>query len=226
LARLVHAIDPRPTDRAIEVATGPGYVAMALAEHCGEVVGIDLTPAPIAIAERISRERGLINVRFQIGEASHLPFGDGQFDLAVCRFALHHFEHPEAILAEMCRVCRRGGTVAIEDLFASETPERAAYYNHVEQLRDGSHTRALGLSELIAMTARSGLELERIHSDRLTADVEEWLAGAQTPTDKAIEVRRLLDDDLRNDLSGMRTFIRDGALCFIQRMAALVCRKR
>ncbi|MBF6560734.1 MAG: class I SAM-dependent methyltransferase [Candidatus Binataceae bacterium] len=225
IARLVGAIDPQPADRAIEIATGPGYVAMALAARCREVVGIDLTPAPIAIAERTSRERGLANVRFQVGEASHLPFADGAFDIAVCRFAFHHFEHPAAILAQMRRVCRVGGTVAIEDLFASENPARAAYYNQVERLRDGSHTRALALSELVAMTAEAGLELERIHSDRLTVNTAAWLASAQTPAAKAAEVRRLLDDDLRRDLSGMRPFSDAAGLRFIQRIAALVCRK-
>ena len=102
LARLVNAIDPGPDDRALEIATGPGYVAMALAQRCREVVGLDLTAAPIAIAQRTSRERGLTNVRFEVGEADNLTYGDGEFDLVVCRFAFHHFLHPEAILAQMC----------------------------------------------------------------------------------------------------------------------------
>jgi ubiquinone/menaquinone biosynthesis C-methylase UbiE len=108
LARLVRAINPQPLERAVEVATGPGYVAMALAARCREVVGLDLTPAPIAIAERTSRERNIGNVRFQVGDAEHLPFTEGEFDIAVCRFALHHFERPEAVLAEMVRVTRSG----------------------------------------------------------------------------------------------------------------------
>ena len=103
-----------------------------------------------------------------------------QFDIAVCRFAFHHFERPEAVLAEMVRVTRSGGTVAIEDLFASEFPERASYMNRVERLRDHSHTTALTPTELIAMTRKLGLEIESMHSDRLVVDTEEWLKGAQT----------------------------------------------
>ncbi|MGD0288151.1 MAG: methyltransferase domain-containing protein [Candidatus Binataceae bacterium] len=225
LARLVNAIDPGPDDRALEIATGPGYVAMALAQRCREVVGLDLTAAPIAIAQRTSRERGLANVRFEVGEADNLTYGDGEFDLVVCRFAFHHFLHPEAILAQMCRVCRNGGTVAVQDLYANENRARAARCNRIEQLRDTSHTRALALSELIAMMGRAGLEVESVHSDRLTTDLEGWLASAQTPADRAKEVRQMLAADLREDLSGMQAFVRDGAVNFIQRIAAIVCRK-
>jgi ubiquinone/menaquinone biosynthesis C-methylase UbiE len=225
LARLVRAIDPRPDDRALEIATGPGYVAMALAQRCREVVGLDLTAAPIAIAQHTSRERGLTNVRFEVGEADNLTYGDGEFDLVVCRFAFHHFLNPEAILAHMCRVCRAGGTVAVQDLYAHENRARAARCNRIEQLRDTSHTRALALSELIAMMGRAGLEVESVHSDRLTTDLEGWLASAQTPVDRATEVRQLLAEDIREDLSGMQPFVRDGGVHFIQRIAAIVCRK-
>lgn len=225
LARLVRAIDPQRSDRALEVATGPGYVAMALAEHCREVVGVDLTAAPIAIAQRTSRERGLTNVRFDVGEADHLSYAGGEFDIVVCRFAFHHFLNPEAILAQMCRVCRSGGTVAVQDLYANENPARAARCNRIEQLRDTSHTRALALSELIAMMGRGGLEVEGVHSERLITEMESWLASAQTPADRAAEVRQMLESDQRSDTSGMMPFVRDGATHFVQRIAAIVCRK-
>jgi len=225
LARLVGAADPGPDDRALEIATGPGYVAMALAERCREVIGLDLTAAPIAIAERTSRERGLRNVRFEVGEADNLPYDDGAFDLVVCRFAFHHFRNPEAILVQMCRVCRAGGKVVIEDLYASENRERAALYNRIERLRDTSHTRALALSELVAMMGRAGLEVEHVHSERLITHTENWLAGSQATPERAAEVRQLLEQDMHADLSGMRAFVRNNALHFIQRTAAVVSRK-
>src|SRR5215472_8527526 len=141
LSRLIAAIALQGNERAIEVATGPGYVAMALAARCREVVGIDLTEAPLKIAERTRQQRGLSNLSFRIADADELPFDDGAFDVAVCRFAFHHFEHPAHVLAEMCRVCRSGATIAVEDLYASELPPRASYYNQLERLRDHSHTR-------------------------------------------------------------------------------------
>ena len=62
----------RPTsqDQVLEVATGPGYVAMGFAAVAREVVGVDLTAAPLAIAEQRRQEQGLHNVRFQLADAS------------------------------------------------------------------------------------------------------------------------------------------------------------
>jgi ubiquinone/menaquinone biosynthesis C-methylase UbiE len=225
IARLVCAIDPQAIDRALEIATGPGYVAMAIAERCREVIGVDLTAAPIEIARRTSGERGLQNVRFEIGEADKLAYRDAEFDIVVCRFAFHHFLNPAAILEQMRRVCRLGGTVAVEDLYAHENPARAERCNRIELLRDTSHTRALALSELIAMMGRAGLEVESIHSERLITAMEPWLSSAQATPERAAEVRTLIDEDMRDDQSGMQPFELDGEVQFIQRIAAIVCRK-
>src|SRR5690348_8518810 len=105
---------------------------MALAAGCREVVGVGLTEAPLKIAERTRMQRGLTNVSFRTGDAEELPFDDRVFDIAVCRFAFHHFQRPGQVLAEMCRVSRPGATIAIEDLYASEFPARSSYYNHFE----------------------------------------------------------------------------------------------
>lgn len=225
LARLVTAIAPRGDERALEVATGPGYVAMALAARCREVIGVDLTEAPLKIAERTREQRGLANVSFRLADADHLPFDDGVFDIAVCRFAFHHFEHPSHVLAEMGRVCHAGATIAVEDLYASELPPRASYYNQFERLRDHSHTRALAPTELIAMLAQAGIELQRLYSDELVAEMEAWLKSAQTSADDAAEVRRRLEADIRNDRSGARPFLNDGKIMFHQRTLALIGRK-
>jgi ubiquinone/menaquinone biosynthesis C-methylase UbiE len=225
LARLITAIALRGDERAIEVATGPGYVAMALAARCREVVGIDLTEAPLMIAERTRQQRGLGNLSFRIADADELPFDDGAFDVAVCRFAFHHFEHPAHVLAEMCRVCRSGATIAVEDLYASEFPLRASYYNQLEHLRDHSHTRALAPTELIAMLAQAGIELQRLYSDELIVEMESWLQSAQTGPNDAAEARRRLEDDMHRDLSGARPFLSEGKIMFHERTVALIGRK-
>ncbi|HKD76746.1 MAG TPA: methyltransferase domain-containing protein, partial [Ktedonobacterales bacterium] len=184
-----------------------------------------LTEAPLKIAERTRLQRGLTNVSFRSADAEELPSADGMFDVAVCRFAFHHFEHPEKVLAEMCRVSRTGATLAIEDLYASEFSPRAAYHNDFERLRDHSHTRALAPTELIALLTRAGIELQSLYCDELTTDMEAWLESAQTGPEDAAEARRRLDDDLRHDLSGSWPFVRDGRLMFHHRTLALIGRK-
>ncbi len=225
IERLVRAVNPSPDARVLEVATGPGHVALAFARVAREVVGIDLTDAPLQIAERTRRERGIANVRFQSGDAEHLPFRDGEFDAVVCRYAFHHFEHPARVLGEMSRVCRAGGTVAVEDMVASEHPERAEYHNRFERLRDTSHTRALPLSELAQMIAAAGLELVRFESSAARNPVEQWLKTAHTPPDRAAEARAMIERDLTEDLSGTHPMRIDGELYFTHRIATLVARK-
>jgi SAM-dependent methyltransferase len=225
IERLVKAINPASDARALEIATGPGHVAMALAERCREVVGVDITDAPLAIAERTRRERGLANVRFQRADADQLPFADGEFEVVLCRFAFHHFEDPAIPLREMTRVCCAGGHVAVEDLAASEIPERAEFHNRFERLRDTSHTRALPMSELLRIFGEQGLETEAVYTGDLVQPLEGWLANSQTPPDRAAEIRAMLSRDEREDLSGTRPFHHDGEMFFTEKTVCIVARR-
>lgn len=225
LIRLVQAVHPQARTRVLDVATGPGYVAMAFAEAGCEVLGIDLTEAPLSIADQQRQARGLTNLRFQLGDAEHLPFKEEEFDIVVSRFALHHCEDPQRVLTEMARVCRIQGIVVIEDLVVSEYPARAAFQNSFEQLRDPSHTRALPISEFLALFTTGGLEVEQVYTDYLTPAVEQWLANAQTPDDQAGKVRAMLEQDELHDLSGTHPYRQNGAVYFRQRTAAFVGRK-
>src|SRR5689334_10850742 len=151
--RLLGVVDPPADARVLDVATGPGYMAMGFAARCREVVGLDVTEAPLNLAQRMAGERGLTNLRLLAGDAARLPFEDASFDVVVCCLALHHMQEPRRTLAEMARVCRAGGRIAVEDMIASEHANRAVYHNHVETLRDPSHVRALPLSELLRLIA-------------------------------------------------------------------------
>jgi ubiquinone/menaquinone biosynthesis C-methylase UbiE len=225
LERLIQLVKPHAGARVLDVATGPGYVAMAFAAHGCDVIGLDLTEAPLAIAEKTRQERGLTNLRFMTGNAEQLPFDAQSFDIVVSRYALHHFVAQERMLSEMARVCREQGTVVIEDLVVSEHPVRAAYQNRLEQLRDPSHTQALSIRELLLLFTTCGLDVEHVAAEVLTQSVEKWLANAHTPDERAEEVRALIAQDEREDLSGCRPFHCDETVYFRQCTATLLSRK-
>ncbi len=225
LAALVQAVGPQAGTRVLDVATGPGYVAAAFAEAGCEVVGLDLTPAPLALAEQMRAARGLTTLRFQQGDAEDLPFAEQTFDLVVSRYALHHCEDPQRVLTEMARVSQVQGTVVIQDLIVSEFPARAAYQNRFEQLRDTSHTRALPLSELLVLFTACGLEVEQVITDRLTQALEAWLENAHTSPERAAQVRELIKQDEHQDLSGTHPFRRKAAVYFYQRIVTVIARK-
>jgi SAM-dependent methyltransferase len=227
IRRLVAAARLRGTERVLDIATGPGYIAEAFAGGAREAVGVDLTDAMLAIARERTKERGISNVSFRTADAQNLPFESGAFDVVVCRLALHHLLKPLQVVREMARVCRVGGTVLVEDIYASEHPERAAYQDRWEILRDPSHVRTLALSELLQLFRDAGLETDSVTTaDDLTPEVERWLATTKTPPDRAGEIRRLLEEDRIHDLSGTRPFQdATGRLCFHARTAILAGRK-
>jgi SAM-dependent methyltransferase len=227
IQRLVAAARLNGNERVLDIATGPGYIAEAFARAAREVIGVDLTEAMLAIARERTQQRGVTNVSFRMGDAQNLPFDPEEFDLAVSRLALHHVQNPLHVLREMARVLRPGGTVLIEDIFASEHLERAAHQDRWEILRDPSHVRTVPISELLQLFRDCGLETDFLAThDDLTPEVERWLATTRTPPDRAAEVRRLLEEDSIRDLSGARPF-RDeaGKLYFHSRTVTLSARK-
>jgi SAM-dependent methyltransferase len=227
IRRLVAAAHLTGSERVLDIATGPGYIAEAFAGSALEVVGVDLTDAMLAIAKERTKERGISNVSFRAADAENLPFENGAFDVVVCRLALHHLLKPLQVLCEMVRVCRAGGTVVVEDIYSSEHPERAAYQDRWEILRDPSHVRTLSLSELLLLFRDAGLETDAVTTaEDLTPEVERWLATTKAPPERAAEVRRLLEEDRVHDLSGTRPFQdATGRLFFHARTAILTGRK-
>jgi ubiquinone/menaquinone biosynthesis C-methylase UbiE len=208
IKRLVAAARLKGNERVLDIATGPGYIAEAFARAAREAIGVDLTPLMLAIAEERVRQRGVSNVSFRIGDVQNLPFEKDEFDVVVCRLALHHMEDPAKVVREMARVCRGDGTVVVEDIRASEHPERAVYQDRWEKLRDPSHVRTLPVSELLHFFRRAGLEVDSVTTyDDVCPEVERWLATTQAPPERAAEVWRLLEEDRVRDLSGTRPFL-------------------
>jgi 2-polyprenyl-3-methyl-5-hydroxy-6-metoxy-1,4-benzoquinol methylase len=227
IQRLVVAARLAGKERVLDVATGPGYIAEAFARAAQEVIGVDLTEAMLAIAKERTQQHGVSNVSFRIGDGANLPFEKEEFDVVVCRLALHHMQNPGQAVCEMARVCRPGGGVLVEDIHASEHPERAAYQDRWEKLRDPSHVRTLPISEHLRLFREAGLEIDHMFTFQdLCPEVERWLATAKVPAAAAEQVRSLLEEDRLHDRSGTRPF-RDaaGLLHFHARTVTLAGRR-
>jgi len=224
ITRLIDATGAGPNDRVLEVATGPGHVAFGFADRCAEVVGIDLTAAPLEIARGKKQGRETGKIGFVRGDAENIPCPDSSFDVVVCRLALHHIEHPAHVVQEMVRVCRPDGTVAVEDLVVSEHPDRGEYQNTFERLRDPSHVRALSISEVLQILTERGVDVDHVETGVLVQEVEKWLDNAGTPEPRATEAREMIRTDTEEDLSGTRPFWRDDELYFVQQTAIVAGR--
>lgn len=109
-----------PGARVLDVATGPGRSALMFAqEHDSNVCGIDLSPGNVASARAAAAAAGLEErVEFTVADAERLPYNAQSFDAVVCECALCTFPDKAAAAAELARVLRPGGRVAISDVTA------------------------------------------------------------------------------------------------------------
>jgi ubiquinone/menaquinone biosynthesis C-methylase UbiE len=109
--------DVTPPPRALDLGTGTGVVALALAERYPEakVVGIDLSPGMIEEARRKLPPELAGRVSFEVGDASALEFPDGDFDLVVLSNMIPFSD-------ELARVVARGGTLVLSFSRGAETP--------------------------------------------------------------------------------------------------------
>jgi ubiquinone/menaquinone biosynthesis C-methylase UbiE len=87
-----------PGAAVLDVACGPGLVAIALAESAGHVTGVDLTPAMLDKARELQRRGGLGNLSWLLGRADALPHAGGSLDVVVTRFSFHHLTEPARAL--------------------------------------------------------------------------------------------------------------------------------
>ena len=167
LLRLVELAAPQPTWIALDIATGAGHVALALAPCLAHMVASDLTPQMLAVARGLARERRIANISFADMRAEALPFADATFDLVTCRIAPHHFDDVGAFVVESARVLRPGGVFGLVDNISPDTSimagdvralsAAASDYNAFEKLRDPSHVRCLTVTEWRDLVARAGL---------------------------------------------------------------------
>lgn len=177
---------PAPTDRVLDVATGTGFTAFAMAARSRSVVALDFTAGMVREARGLRDERGLKNVAFSLGDAEALPFRDGVFDLVVCRYASHHFPNLPRAIAEMARVARRGGRVVIEDTCAPEAPALDDLMNRWEVQRDRSHVRNIPPSRLRALFESAGLCVGAVETTAIPQHFVEWARrGGMTEADTA-----------------------------------------
>lgn len=170
-------VAPRGDERALDVGTGAGTLALALAPLVREVVGVDIVKE---LLER-ARANAPANVTFVEGDATNLPFESGSFDLVCTRRTLHHIAHPEPALAEMVRVTAPGGRVFVDDQIAPVDPLAALDLDRFEQARDPSHTRTLPDIDFRQLFEANGLVLlqERFQTHRRELDYYLDLAGCE-----------------------------------------------
>jgi arsenite methyltransferase len=182
--RALELIALGPSDRLLDVGSGPGTSALLAARDFGSVVaGVDYGAEAVRGAQRAADSAGLCDrIGFVTGDAGDLPFGDDEFDAALCECSLSVFVDKAGAVEEMGRVLRPGGRVAISDVVvdAERLPESlrgplAAFACVGDALDAAGYERLL---------TGAGFELREVESHdkaatRLATRVEDRLRGAR-----------------------------------------------
>jgi ubiquinone/menaquinone biosynthesis C-methylase UbiE len=207
-------VGAKPSHRVLDLACGPGFVALEFAKHVERVVGVDLTAEMVKQARALARKERAGNVSFRVADAMRLPFRDGAFDVVVTRASFHHFPDPEQILKEMARVLKPRGRMLISDNTSKDHPEKSRRQNALEKMRDPSHVEMLPLRKWRRLFKTAGLKVVKERGLVQPRNVEDWMELTHTPAAMKTKIRRLLLESIRGDRTGQNVRIVDGKLVF------------
>jgi SAM-dependent methyltransferase len=185
--RLARLLPLTGEERALDVGTGAGAFALALAPLVREVVGVDVVPELLEQA----RARAPENVELVEADGRSLPFPAASFDLVCSARTLHHTTRPELVVAELTRVLRPGGTMLLVDQIAPVDPLAALALNRFEIARDASTTRVLADVDLRGLFDSNDLVLLRAEFEREPRDLDEYLDLAACDGDARVQAKAL-----------------------------------
>ncbi|HLZ95406.1 MAG TPA: methyltransferase domain-containing protein [Candidatus Dormibacteraeota bacterium] len=210
LREVLELARPQRADLALDVATGAGHVALALAPHVRHVYGLDITRQMLDQARRLTAERAVTNVDWVLGDVAHLPFPDEKFDLYTVRAAPHHFRDFDAFLHEALRVLRPGRHAVFVDC-AAPVPARDLLHE-VEMRRDPSHVRSLTVDEWTERLEHAGFEVDSARARELEWDFEDWMRNMAVPQPLVAELAGVIEASEGEARSQLHPERREGRL--------------
>jgi len=159
--RLVDFLDPRPGGTYLDLATGNGAVAFAVAGRQPEarVLGIDIADQAISRNREAAQEQARANMEFHLSDGRTFDFPDATLDGITWRYALHHFPDLEATLADARRVLKPGSPFVVADAVRHPEDDRD-FINRFQALKPDGHVRIYTAYDLVDLFLAHGFEVD------------------------------------------------------------------
>ena len=156
--RLVEVLHVEPGERLLDLATGPGGVAILAARAGADVTGLDLAEPMLAKARAAAGAAG-VDVHFDHGNVEHLPYEDGSFDVVASSFGMVFAPDHANVADELRRVTRVGGRIG----FTAWRPNRRLgelYSRFTEDPLEGREAYEWGREEHVEDMLAEDFELD------------------------------------------------------------------
>ncbi len=100
--------------KILDAGCGPGTYGIMLAQAGNEVVGIEISPIGMQLANQRAQQKN-VNFTARVGDLENLPFDNNSFDVCFCGWVLHHFPDINKAVSELVRVLKPGGMIALAE---------------------------------------------------------------------------------------------------------------
>ena len=200
--RILMSLLPERIGRALDVATGTGFVAFELSKRSEHVVALDLTEAMLNEAKKLITSNKITNVEFEKSDYySYSTFL--KFDAITNRRALHHFDNKELFFKKSRELLNEDGILAISDMLVPDT-DKGDLLNKLERKRDNTHVAALNEGEFMFSLKSAGFRIIKSVIDKEQQSFEKWLSPVETNSLNGIECKKFInslsDDELKSML--------------------------
>jgi ubiquinone/menaquinone biosynthesis C-methylase UbiE len=175
LARLIQLLNIEVYGKYLDLATGTGYVGLAIAEQYPQssVICLDIAN------EVIEENQKLSNIAFQVFDGIQFPDFPFQFDGIICRYALHHFPQIDTTLTEIRRVLKNKQRVVISDSVRHEQDDQD-FINRFQALKKDGHIKMYSQNEMLRLFKKHNFTQLAFFESKLRASID------KTPEHKAL----------------------------------------
>ncbi|MHA2250098.1 MAG: class I SAM-dependent methyltransferase [Candidatus Kariarchaeaceae archaeon] len=188
-------INPQAHWSVLDIATGTGHLAFSLAPFVKHVEGGDITPNMLKQAEKVAKERDILNFTIKELDVHDIPYDNESFDLVTSRIAPHHFHNIKKAISEMVRVLKKDGFLFIQDTISPEDNEAEDFINHIEKLRDPSHVRTQSVSGWKRLLENNNCEVLKVEKKLKEWPLKWWMDRMSTPVKSRNKIMEMLSTD-------------------------------